>query len=69
MTSSAARRALAVFGSLVFLVVAPGFVVGLVPFWISRWRFEPALLGLTAVRVVGAVLIVAGLPVRLESFW
>jgi protein-S-isoprenylcysteine O-methyltransferase Ste14 len=69
MTASAGRRALAVLGSLVFLVVAPGFVVGLVPFWISRWRIEPPLLGLTAVRVVGAVLIVAGLPVLLESFW
>jgi protein-S-isoprenylcysteine O-methyltransferase Ste14 len=69
MTAVAGRRALAAFGSLVFLVVAPGFVVGLVPFWISRWRFEPALLGLTAVRVAGAVLIVIGLPVLLESFW
>jgi protein-S-isoprenylcysteine O-methyltransferase Ste14 len=69
MISTAARRALAVFGSLVFLVLAPGFVVGLVPFWISRWRFEPPLLGLAALRAVGAVLIAAGLPVLLESFW
>lgn len=69
MTGMAGRRTLAVFGSLVFLVVAPGLVAGLVPFWISRWRFEPALLGLTAVRVVGGVLIAAGLPVLLESFW
>ena len=69
MTSSAARRLLAVFGSLVFLVLAPGFVVGLVPFWISRWRFRPPLLGSAPVRAVGAVLIVAGLTVLLESFW
>jgi protein-S-isoprenylcysteine O-methyltransferase Ste14 len=69
MTSSTAYRPLAVFGSLVFLVLAPGFVVGLVPFWISRWRFRPPMLGWAAVRAVGAVLIVVGLTVLLESFW
>jgi protein-S-isoprenylcysteine O-methyltransferase Ste14 len=69
MTSSTAYRPLAVFGSLVFLILAPGFVVGLVPFWISRWRFRPPLLGSAPVRAVGAVLIVAGLTVLLESFW
>ncbi len=60
---------LAVFGSLVFLILAPGFVAGLVPFWISRWRFRPPLLGLAAFRTAGALLIAAGLPVLLESFW
>jgi protein-S-isoprenylcysteine O-methyltransferase Ste14 len=69
MTSLAARRALAAFGSLVFLVVAPGFVVGLVPFRITRWGFEPPLLGLAALRAAGCLLIVAGLAVLLESFW
>lgn len=69
MTSSAARRVLAVFGSLVFLILAPGFVAGLVPFWISKWRFQPPLLGWAALRAAGAVLFVAGLPVLLESFW
>ena len=32
------RRALAIAGSAVFGVVAPGFVDGLVPRWISRRR-------------------------------
>ena len=44
-------------------------MVGLVPFWISRWRFGPPLLGFAALRAVGAVLIVAGVAVLLESFW
>src|ERR1700687_746126 len=69
MTSSTAYRPLAVFGSLVFLILAPGFVVGLVPFWISRWRFRPPLLGSAAVSAGRAVLIVAALMVLLESFW
>ena len=69
METSDSRRGWAVLGSLVFLVVAPGFVAGLVPYWISRWRFEPPLLGLSPLRVAGAALIAAGLPVLLESFW
>ena len=66
---SGARRALAGFGSLVFLLLAPGFVAGLVPFWISRWRLQSALLGFAAFRAAGALLVVAGLAVLLESFW
>src|SRR5258706_8132382 len=37
---SAMRRVFAVLGSALFLVLAPGIVAGLVPWWISRWRFE-----------------------------
>ena len=32
------RKVLAIVGSAVFLVIAPGFVAGLVPWWISHWR-------------------------------
>ena len=31
------RRVLAVLSSTLFLVVAPGIVVGLLPWWISKW--------------------------------
>ena len=31
------RKVLALLGSAVFLVIAPGFVAGLVPWWISHW--------------------------------
>jgi len=44
-------------------------VAGLVPFWISRWRLQPPWLGFAAIRVAGALLILAGLAVLLESFW
>jgi protein-S-isoprenylcysteine O-methyltransferase Ste14 len=62
------RRAFAVLGSAVFLVLAPGFVVGLVPWWISRWRMQEPLLGFAPLRVIGVLLIAAGIPVLLESF-
>jgi protein-S-isoprenylcysteine O-methyltransferase Ste14 len=65
---SGTRRLLSLLGSAVFLVLAPGSVAVLVPRWISRWRMQPPFLGLAAVRILGALLIVAGTPVLLESF-
>lgn len=58
----------AALGSLVFLVLAPGTVAGFVPWWISRWQVRPALLGLAAGRVAGAVLVAAACAVLLDSF-
>jgi protein-S-isoprenylcysteine O-methyltransferase Ste14 len=62
------RRRSAVLGSLAFLVLAPGTVAGVVPWWISQWRMGPAFLGLPASRVAGAVLIAAGGAALLDSF-
>jgi protein-S-isoprenylcysteine O-methyltransferase Ste14 len=62
------RRALAIAGSVVFLVIAPGFVAGLVPWWISHWRFGSPFLGLQVLRVAGGVLIGLGLIGLLDSF-
>ncbi|HUK17568.1 MAG TPA: isoprenylcysteine carboxylmethyltransferase family protein [Bryobacteraceae bacterium] len=62
------RKVLAIVGSAVFLVIAPGFVAGLVPWWISHWRFEPALLGFAPLRFVGSILIALGAVVLLDSF-
>ena len=55
-------------GSALFLVIAPGTIAGLVPWWISHWRMQPPLLGFFPCRIVGALLITAGLPVLLDSF-
>jgi protein-S-isoprenylcysteine O-methyltransferase Ste14 len=62
------RRALALLGTAVFLFLAPGFFVVLVPYWISRWRFQRPLLGFTPFRILGVLLMAAALPVLLESF-
>ena len=58
------RRAAAVLGSALFLVIAPGTVAGLVPFWISRWAFA----GRLPLQIAGGLIIVAALPVLLDSF-
>jgi protein-S-isoprenylcysteine O-methyltransferase Ste14 len=61
-------KKIAVFGSALFFVVAPSTVAGLVPWWISRWEFQPSLFGLGATRLVGGVLIVVGLLSLIDSF-
>jgi protein-S-isoprenylcysteine O-methyltransferase Ste14 len=60
------RRGAALLGSLVFLVLAPGTVAGLVPWWIAGWRVHPAWF--PGVRAAGALLAAAGLAVLLDSF-
>ena len=55
-------------GSVFFLLIAPGTVAGLVPWWISGWRMRAALLHFSPFRWLGVLLIVAGLPLLLDSF-
>ena len=59
---------LAVLGSAIFLVIAPEIVAGYLPWRICRWHVGAPLLGVSSFRLVGLLLIVAGLPVLLDSF-
>jgi len=62
------RQVLAVLGSAVFFVIAPGTVAVYVPWRITRWQFGPPLLGIPLLRAAGTLLLAAGLPVLLDSF-
>lgn len=62
------QRTLAILGTLFFLLVAPGVVAGLIPWVISGWRWSPAFFGIEPLRWVGAALILAGIPILLDSF-
>ena len=62
------RKVAAIVGSAVFLIIAPGFVAGLVPWWISHWRLQPAFFGLRPLRFAGGVLITIGTAGLLDSF-
>jgi protein-S-isoprenylcysteine O-methyltransferase Ste14 len=68
MTENLARRSASILGSFLFLLLAPGMVAGVIPWWIAQRRLHPALLGVPALRVVGVLLIAAGTPVVLDSF-
>lgn len=58
-------RAKAALGSVIFLVVVPGTVAGLIPWLLTGWKSsDPPV----AVAVVGALLIAAGLGVLLHAF-
>jgi protein-S-isoprenylcysteine O-methyltransferase Ste14 len=58
----------AILGSLVFFVIAPCTVAGLIPWWISHWRVGPAFFDLEVLRLVAVALIVAGAPGLIDSF-
>jgi protein-S-isoprenylcysteine O-methyltransferase Ste14 len=60
------RRARAAAGSLVFLVVAPGVVAGLVPWLLTGWDARDSVA--RPLRLAGAALVCAGLAALLEAF-
>ena len=62
------RRFWAALGSLLFFVIAPGTIVGLVPWSIAGWRLRPAFFGFEALRLAGAALVLLGLIVLVEFF-
>jgi protein-S-isoprenylcysteine O-methyltransferase Ste14 len=55
-------------GSLVFLVLAPGVVAGLVPWLLTGWEVREPLPHWLPFRIVGVILLVAGVVVLLEAF-
>jgi protein-S-isoprenylcysteine O-methyltransferase Ste14 len=60
------RRASALVGSAIFLVIAPGTLAVYLPWYFTQWRFGPELFPFA--RVIGGILIAAGLPILLDSF-
>ena len=59
---------MAILGSALFFVAAPSVVAGLIPWWITRWEFQPPFFDLQATRAVGILLIFVGLPGLVDSF-
>ena len=62
------RRGFAIAGSGLFLVLAPGTVAGLIPWWISHWEFEPHSPLWLPLQIAGAAMIALGALVLLDSF-
>ena len=53
----------ALVGTIVFVAVLPATVIVLAPYWLTGWRLREPFLGTTLTRWVGALLVVAALPV------
>jgi protein-S-isoprenylcysteine O-methyltransferase Ste14 len=62
------RKPAAAVGTAAFFVVAPGTVVGLVPWLITHWRTSESGSAWRAVQAIGVVLIVAGLIPLIHAF-
>src|SRR5215468_2575622 len=62
------QRTAAAAGSAVFFALAPGTIVGLVPWLITDWHPGAPLSHLVPLRVLGAVLVVAGTAILVSAF-
>jgi protein-S-isoprenylcysteine O-methyltransferase Ste14 len=63
------RRPTAAVGSALFFVLAPGVVVGLIPWLLTRWQAHGSLPYYWGpVRVIGMILLLAGLVVLVGAF-
>jgi protein-S-isoprenylcysteine O-methyltransferase Ste14 len=63
------RRWQAAIGTVVFFVVAPGTVAGLIPWWISGWTVRASTSALQRAGVVaGCLIILAGVAVLVRNF-
>lgn len=60
-------RLRAVLGSVLFLIVAPGTVAGLIPWWISKWKVQPVSPGFL-VPAFGVLVLVTAILFLLEAF-
>lgn len=62
------RRTRAVFGSAVWLALAPGVVAGVVPWWLTGWVAQPLGGYWLPARIVGLALLAVGAVVLLHAF-
>jgi protein-S-isoprenylcysteine O-methyltransferase Ste14 len=62
------RTSTAAVGSAMFFIVAPGTVVGLIPWLITHWEFHQPLPHWMIARVIGALLIGVGLVPPVSAF-
>ncbi len=62
------KTAAAALGSLVFLVVAPGVVAGLIPWLLTGWHARGPMPYWVPFWIAGGILVAAGVVVLLQSF-
>ncbi|HET8683501.1 MAG TPA: isoprenylcysteine carboxylmethyltransferase family protein [Micromonosporaceae bacterium] len=62
------RRSWAAVGTLIFFLVVPSTVAGLIPWWISGWEIRDPYPFWSPLRGVGVALLVVAVPVLVHSF-
>ena len=66
--TGAMRKSAAAVGSAAFFLVGPGLIVGVLPWWITRWDLSRPFPLWVVAQVLGAVLIVPGVVVAVQAF-
>jgi hypothetical protein len=61
-------RLRAVLGSVLFLILAPGTVAGLVPWWISKWKVQPVSPAFLIVQLLGLLILAVSILILIEAF-
>lgn len=62
------KKSRAAVGSALFFVVAPGTAVGVIPWLLTGWQVYDPLPYWTPLRVVGALLLIAGVAAAAQAF-
>jgi protein-S-isoprenylcysteine O-methyltransferase Ste14 len=62
------RRSVAATGSAVFLALAPGTMAGIVPWWITRWRFESPVSPWLPLRWIGGLVLLTSAAFLVHAF-
>src|ERR671917_2136345 len=62
------RRPTAAIGSAVFFLVGPGIMAGLIPWLLTGWQVREPVPYWAPMRVLGAILLLAGLIVLIQAF-
>jgi len=62
------RRPTAALGSALFFLVGPGIMAGLIPWLLTRWQVREPLPYWAPMRVIGWILLVAGLIALVGAF-
>jgi protein-S-isoprenylcysteine O-methyltransferase Ste14 len=62
------RRSTAAVGSAVFFLVGPGIMAGLIPWLLTGWQVREPVPYWAPMRVLGAILLLAGLIVLIQAF-
>jgi protein-S-isoprenylcysteine O-methyltransferase Ste14 len=62
------RRPTAAVGSAAFFLVGPGIMAGLIPWLLTGWQVREPLPYWAPLRVIGVILLVAGLIVLIQAF-
>ena len=62
------RKTAAATGSALFFAAAPGFVAGLVPWWLTGWQVRGPLAHWALLRVAGLIMLILGAIVLVQAF-